>query len=218
MAWTTYRKDAEPAETLAASVSGVRAVRCDLRDRRDVANLASEVAAAAGHVRVLVHAAVEIQLGSVLELGYEKVSGVVLSSGLSLLTLVEEFEELLQPGSVVLYMTSIGSHRVIPGYGAVGAAKAVGDALVRYLASELAPRGVRVNAMSLGPFASKAAADVVDDVEALMKVTDAATPRGRRLDLAEIADAAAFLAGPGGSGVTGQVVTVDAGIFNRWSL
>ena len=75
-----------------------------------------------------------------------------------------------------------------------------------------------MNALSAAPFASRAAADVRGDVEALMRATDAATPRGRRLDLAEIADVAAYLAGPASSGITGQVVMVDAGLFHRWKL
>jgi enoyl-[acyl-carrier protein] reductase III len=193
-------------------------VRCDLHEAGDVAHLAEEVRANAGSVSALVHAAVQTPVAPLLELGHQQVSAVVRSSGLSLLALVAAFDDLLAAGSSVVYVTSIGSERVIAGYGAVGTAKAVGESLVRYLAVELAPRGVRVNAISAGPFASKAAADVVGDTDALMRATDAATPRGRRLDLDEIADVAAYLVDPRSSGVTGQVVTVDAGIFHRWSL
>jgi enoyl-[acyl-carrier protein] reductase III len=218
LGWITYHQNPEPAKDLAISIPGVRVAQCDLCTRSDIAALASEVEATAGYVRVLVHAAVDIRFGTVLELGYDNVSAVVESSGLSLLTVVEEFEHLLRPGSVVLFMTSLGSQRVIPFYGAVGAAKAVGEALIRYLAAELAPREIRVNAMSLGPFASEAARRAVSDVEALMKATDEATPRGRRLDVAEMGRVAAFLASPAASGVTGQVVMVDGGIFNRWVL
>ena len=188
-AWISYRSDAAGAAALLRDVPGGRAVRCDLHEAEDVARLADEVRAAAGSVSALVHAAVETPIAPLLELGHARVSAVVGSSGLSLLGLVAAFDDLLVPGSSVVYVTSIGSQRVIAGYGAVGAAKAVGESLVRYLAAELAPRGVRVNAISAGPFVSKAAADV-----------------------------AAYLVDPRSSGITGQVVTVDAGIFHRWSL
>jgi enoyl-[acyl-carrier-protein] reductase (NADH) len=136
----------------------------------------------------------------------------------ALLGLTAAFDDLLAEGSTVLYVTSIGSYRVIPTYTAIGTAKACGEALVRYLAAELAPRGIRVNAISPSPFASQAAADVVGDVGRLMAATDAATPRGRRLELSEIADLAAYLAEPRSSGITGQVITVDGGIFTTWRL
>ncbi len=128
------------------------------------------------------------------------------------------FDDMLRDGSTVLYVTSIGSFRVIPTYSAIGTAKACGESLVRYLAAELAHRGIRVNAISPPPFASQAAKDVVGDTDALMAATDAATPRGRRLELSEIADLAAYLTELGSSGITGQVITVDGGIFTTWRL
>jgi len=177
-----------------------------------MARLAAEVRDGSGSVATLVHAAVEVASGPALEVGYERVSAVVRSSGLALLGLTEAFDELLGDGSSILYVTSIGSSRVIPTYVAVGTAKACGESIVRYLAAELAPRGIRVNAISPAPFASEAAADVVGDIDALMAATDIATPRGRRLALEEIADAAAYLTEPRSSGITGQVLIVDGGI------
>jgi enoyl-[acyl-carrier-protein] reductase (NADH) len=217
-AWIVYRTDAEPAEALARSVPGTRAAQCDLRRPEDLARLAAEVRSSSGYVRTLVHAAVEINVGPLLELGFEAVSAVVHSSGLSLLGVTAAFDDLLQPDSTIIYTTSIGSYRVMPTYGAIGTAKAVGESLVRYLGTELAPRGIRVNAISPGPFVSKAAARVVGDTEVLMRATDAAMPRGRRLDFAEIADLVAYLAGPRSSGITGQVITVDGGLFHHWQL
>jgi enoyl-[acyl-carrier-protein] reductase (NADH) len=180
--------------------------------------LADEVRSQVGHVATLVHAAVEIVTGPALVIGYERLSAVVQSSGLSLLGLTAAFNDMLRDGSTVLYITSIGSYRVIPTYSAIGTAKACGEALVRYLAAELAQRGIRVNAISPPPFASQAAKDVVGDIDALMAATDAATPRGHRLALSEIADLAAYLAEPRSSGITGQVLTVDGGIFTTWRL
>jgi enoyl-[acyl-carrier-protein] reductase (NADH) len=125
---------------------------------------------------------------------------------------------MLTDGSSIVYVSSVGSTRVVPMYGAIGTAKAAGDAIVRYLAVELAPRGIRVNAVSPGLFASKAAGQVVGDVEVRLKATDKATPRGRRIELEEMANAIAFLASPQASGITGQVLTVDGGAFSRWSV
>jgi enoyl-[acyl-carrier-protein] reductase (NADH) len=216
--WVTYRSAAGDVAELAEQIPGLHAVQCDLTQPAQLASFVSEVERTAGPVRVLVHAAVDVKAGPVLVLGHEVVSDVISSSGLSLLTLVEGFDRLLQPGSTVLYITSIGSHRVLRGYSAVGAAKAVGDTLMRYLAAELAPRGIRVNSISAGPFVSKAAAAVVGDTAVLMAATDAVTPRGRAVNFEELANAATFLTGPQSGGITGQVIRVDAGIFSGWEL
>jgi enoyl-[acyl-carrier-protein] reductase (NADH) len=216
--WMTYRSDVGAVEELAKQIPGLHPAQCDLTKSSELANLVSEVERSAGPVRVLVHAAVDVKAGPILELGHEGVSNVVMSSGLSLLTLVEAFDRLLQPGSAILYITSIGSHRVMPGYSAVGAAKAVGDAIMRYLAAELATRGIRVNSISAGPFVSKAAAAVVGDTGALVAAADAATPRGRVVDFEELGNAAVLLTSPQAGGITGQVITVDAGIFSGWKL
>jgi enoyl-[acyl-carrier-protein] reductase (NADH) len=217
-AWITYRGNRALAEALAASVPSARTSGCDLHQHEDVTRLAEEVRREAGRVGTLVHAAVEIVTGPALEIGYLRLSEVVHSSGLALLALTAAFDDMLEEGSTILYVTSIGSYRVIPTYSAMGTAKACGETLVRYLAAELAPRGIRVNAISPAPFASQAATDVVGDVDALMAATDTATPRGRRLELTEIADVAAYLADPRSSGITGQVITVDGGIFTTWRL
>ena len=216
--WITYRGNSEAAAKAAAVVPGARTAQCDLHRPEDMTRLAAEVSSVAGHVATLVHAAVEVITGPALKIGYARLSAVVQSSGLALLGLTAAFDGLLRDGSTILYVTSIGSYRVIPTYAAIGAAKACGESLVRYLAAELAPRGIRVNAISPPPFVSQAAKDVVGDIEALMKATDAATPRGRRLELSEIADLAAYLAEPRSSGITGQVITVDGGIFTTWRL
>ena len=216
--WITYRDNAALAEALAASVPGTRTARCDLHKLEDIDRLAEEVRREAGQVATLVHAAVETEYGPTLEIGYEKVSAVVESSGLALLGITAAFDDMLGDGSTILYVTSIGSDRVIPTYAAIGTAKACGEALVRYLAVELATRGIRVNAISPGPFASAAAAASGLDVDALMAAADAATPRGHRVELREMADVAAYLTEPRSLGITGQVITVDGGIFTTWHL
>lgn len=213
--WITYRDRANLAEAVAAEIPGARARRCDLGSLEDMRALAEEVRREAGSAATLVHAAVEIVTGPAVAVGFEAVARVVRSSGLGLLGLVESFDDLLHDGSTVLYVTSVGSTLAIPNYVAIGTAKACGEALVRHLASELAPRGIRVNAISPGPLA---AADVVGDLDALMAATDAATPRGRHLELEEMADLAAYLAEPRSSGITGQVIFVDGAIFSQLRL
>jgi enoyl-[acyl-carrier-protein] reductase (NADH) len=213
--WITYRGRADLAEAVAAEIPGARTRRCDLQSLDDMRALADDVRREAGSTATLVHAAVEIVTGPAVEIGFETVARVVRSSGLALLGLVECFDDMLHDGSTVLYVTSVGSTLAIPSYVAIGTAKACGEALVRHLASELAPRGIRVNAISPGPFVSQAAADVVGDTDALMAATDAATPRGRHLELEEMADLAAYLAEPRSSGITGQVIFVDGAIFSQ---
>lgn len=218
-AWISYRSDRDSAEAAAAAVANTRAIEVDLEQPSHYGALAAAVRERSSHLQTLVHAVVDPKMGSLLKVGMAGVESVLRSGALSLLGLVEAFDDMLKEGSSIVFITSVGSQRVVPAYGAVGTAKAAGEALMRYLAADLALRGVRVNAVSPGLFASKAAGRVVGgDVEARLRATDAATPRGKRIGLDEMADAVAYLVGPQSSGITGQILTVDGGVFHRWSV
>ncbi len=220
VAWATYRSDEAAIRDLSARVPGLHVMRCDLGAPGDLDALAAAVATTADRVEVLAHVALEPLSGPLLELGHVAVEHVVATSGTSLLAAVEAFDALLSDGSAVAYLTSIGAYRIVPRYGAVAAAKAVGEALVRYLASELATRGVRVNALSAGPVPTKAAAAMVgpENLEAAMDAAAAASPRRRRLELSEVGEAVRLICSPEASGITGQVVLVDGGLFGELVL
>ncbi len=113
-------------------------------------------------------------------------------------------------GGSVVTLTYLGSSRVLPNYNVMGVAKAALEAEVRYLASDLGPANIRVNAISAGPIKTLAAAGIPGLSGFLQSYRERA-PLRRGTDAAEVADTAMFLIGTEGRGMTGEVLFVDAG-------
>jgi enoyl-[acyl-carrier protein] reductase I len=99
---------------------------------------------------------------------------------------------------------------VFSNYNVMGVAKAALEAAVRYLASDLGPKNIRVNAISAGPIKTLAAAGIAGFSDILQVYRERA-PLRRNVELGEVADTAVFLLGPGARAITGEVVMVDAG-------
>jgi enoyl-[acyl-carrier protein] reductase I len=110
----------------------------------------------------------------------------------------------------MLTLTYMGSERVIPNYNVMGVAKAALEASVRYLANDLGPKGIRVNAISAGPIRTLAASGIANFKEMLHHVSEQA-PLKRNIDAEEVGKTALFLCSDWGSAVTGEVLHVDAG-------
>jgi enoyl-[acyl-carrier protein] reductase I len=117
---------------------------------------------------------------------------------------------LITSGGSLMTLTYLGASRVVPNYNVMGVAKAALEASVRYLASDLGPANIRVNAISAGPIKTASARGIKDFSTVLDKVA-ARAPLRRNCDPAEVADTAVFLASDLGRGVTGNVIFVDAG-------
>ena len=114
-------------------------------------------------------------------------------------------------GGSLMTLTYLGSSRVVPNYNVMGVAKASLEATVRYLASDLGPRRIRVNALSAGPVKT-ASARAVKDFSTILDVVAARAPLRHNTDPAEVADTAVFLASDLSRGVTGNVLFVDSGM------
>src|SRR5882762_3973178 len=110
----------------------------------------------------------------------------------------------------VLTLTYMGSEKVIPNYNVMGVAKAALEASVRYLAYDLGPKGIRVNAISAGPIKTLAARAVAGLGDMLKAHADRA-PLKRNVDPGEVGGTAAFLLSDAGSGITGETIYVDCG-------
>jgi enoyl-[acyl-carrier protein] reductase I len=131
-------------------------------------------------------------------------------SSYSLVAVARACAPLMTNGGSILTLSYLGSVRVIENYNVMGVAKAALEACVRYLASDLGPRNIRVNAISAGPVKTTSARGIRDFSRVLDGVA-ANAPLRRNTDPAEVADTAVFLASDLGRGVTGNVIYVDAG-------
>ncbi len=110
----------------------------------------------------------------------------------------------------ILTLSYLGSERVFPNYNVMGVAKAALEASVRYLAADLGPRNIRVNAISAGPIKTLAAAGI-GGFSNVLSVYRERAPMRRNIEAAEVGEAAAFLLSDAASGVTGEILMVDAG-------
>ena len=128
----------------------------------------------------------------------------------SLVVLARQAAQLMEEGGSVLTLTYVGSERVIPNYNVMGVAKAALEASVRYLAYDLGPKKIRVNAISAGPIRTLAASGIAGFKEMLHHVGDRA-PLKRNIDAEEVGRTALYLVSDLASAVTGEVLHVDAG-------
>ncbi len=128
----------------------------------------------------------------------------------SLTAVAQRAVGLMDQGGSILTMTYLGGQRVVPHYNVMGVAKAALESSVRYLAADLGPRGIRVNALSAGPIRTLAASGVADLPTMLEQFKDRA-PLRRNIDIDEVGDAALFFLSNLSRAVTGEILYVDAG-------
>ena len=128
----------------------------------------------------------------------------------ALLTLARNAVDRMPEGGSIVAISSLGSQRVLANYSLVGTSKAAIEALVRYLAVELAPRKIRVNAVSAG-LVETGALEYFPDRDAMLSEFVAKTPAGRLVEPADIAELVCFLASPESDMIRGQTVVLDGG-------
>lgn len=119
-------------------------------------------------------------------------------------------EPLMKDGGSLMTMSYVGAEEVIPDYGLMGPVKAALEATVRYLAAELGPKGIRVNAVSPGPLATRAASGI-PHFDTLLAQAAQRAPLRRVVDIGEVGALCAFLASDGAKAMTGNTLYVDAG-------
>jgi enoyl-[acyl-carrier protein] reductase I len=119
-------------------------------------------------------------------------------------------EPLMPDGGALMTMSYVGAEEVVPNYGVMGPVKAALESSTRYLAAELGPRGIRVNAVSPGPLATRAASGIAG-FDQLLQDAVARAPLRRLVDIDDVGALCAFLAGDGGRNITGSTLYVDAG-------
>lgn len=215
--FVNYHRDDAAAEETATAIRDAgghpHLVRGSVATVEGAREVLAEVARHTDRLDQLVYAAVDPLAGPVLEMDPDRFTEAVTLNGIGLLYSVQAALPLLGRGSSVFFLSSRGSNVVISNYAAVGTSKAFGEALVRYLAKDLAPRGVRVNTVSAGPLDTAAIRTVLPDAEARLAAAAAANPSGRGLAFDDVTAAVRWLASDGASMVQGQLLFVDGGLY-----
>ena len=188
---------------------------CDVTKEENLANLSEALGKLGKPVDAVVHS---LAFANREDLGRPFLetarSGFLLAldvSAYSLVAVARAASPHMSAGGSLITLTYLGSTRVVPNYNVMGVAKAALEAAVRYLASDLGPRNIRVNAISAGPVKT-ASARAIKDFSSVLDAVSSRAPLRRNTDPAEVADTAVFLASDLGRGVTGNVLFVDAGM------
>ena len=135
------------------------------------------------------------------------------TSAYSLTAIVKAAQDLLNPGASIITLTYHGSRQVAQNYNVMGVAKAALEASVRYLANDLGPRGIRVNAISAGPIRTLAASGIAG-FRSLHKSFAGVAPLRRNVTIEDVGKTAIWLSSDWASAVTGEIIYVDAGFRN----
>ena len=203
----TAERTAQEATMKGAEVFPLQA---DLKDPEQIRGMFDEVRRLFGRVDVLVHNAASGVLRRTVDLTAKHWDWVMATNARSLLLCAREAASAMQSGGRIISLSSIGAARVIPQYGAIGVSKAALECLTRYLAVELAPKGISVNALSAGAVATDIWNMIPDGQEVLDRVRER-TPSGRLLTAGDVAEIVYFLASPQAEMIQGQVIVVDGG-------
>jgi enoyl-[acyl-carrier protein] reductase I len=202
---------------LAETVSSPLVTECDVRSDDDVARVFSEVADVFdGSLDLLVHslafAAAEDLEGRFVDTPRDRFWLAVDVSAYSLVACARAAEPLMERagGGSVLTMTYLGGERAVPHYNVMGVAKSTLDSSVRYLAWDLGPKQVRVNAISAGPVRTLAARSIAG-FPTMEAIVEERAPLHRSIDADDVAAAAAYLLSDGARNVTGTTLYVDSG-------
>jgi enoyl-[acyl-carrier protein] reductase I len=212
----TYQNERQrlTVEELGREVGAEKVLACDVSRDEELAALTAALQADAITLDAVVHSIAFANRDDLAKPFVETSrEGFVLAqdiSAYSLVAVARACAPLMAAGGSILTLTYLGSTRVVPNYNVMGVAKAALEACVRYLASDLGPANIRVNAISAGAIKT-AAARAIKDLSKMMEAAAAHSPLRRNTDPAEVADTAVFLASHLGRGVTGNVIYVDAG-------
>jgi enoyl-[acyl-carrier protein] reductase I len=206
----------ENVRELAATLDNALILPCDVSNDQQIAALGAALDKEFGGVDFLVHGAafaraeeLEAPFSQTSREGFRIALDV---SAYSFIALSREVRPLMEKrgGGSILTLTYLGSERVFKNYNVMGVAKAALESSVRYLAAELGPLNIRVNAISAGPIKTLAAMGITG-FSSILGVYRERAPLARNIDTNEVADAALFLLGPAGRAITAEVLMVDGG-------
>jgi enoyl-[acyl-carrier protein] reductase I len=212
----TYQNErlALEAKDLIADLPGATGFMCDVAKDEEIARLFEELKSRYGVLHGLVHS---IGFAPEPDLKGEFVNttreGFRIAHDISVYSLIAVARgalPLMISGGSIVTLTYYGAEKVVPHYNVMGVAKAALEATVRYLADDLGPKAIRVNAISAGPIKSLASRGISGFGD-MFKVHAERSPLKRNVDAAEVGATAVFLLSDAGSGITGETIYVDCG-------
>ncbi|CEG57407.1 enoyl-ACP reductase FabI [Legionella fallonii] len=213
----TYQNDRlqSRVETMAAEFNSKLTFPCDVASDEEIKSLFSQLGQHWDKFDILIH--------SVAFAPADQISGDFVEnttregfriahdiSAYSLVGLAQAALPMMEDQGSILTLSYYGAEKAVPNYNVMGIAKASLEASVRYLAASLGPKGLRVNAISAGPIKTLAAAGI-KDFRKIQTAYASVTPLQRNVTIEEVGNTAAFLCSNLASGITGEVVHVDAG-------
>jgi enoyl-[acyl-carrier protein] reductase I len=200
---------------------GAKTFACDVGNDAEIAALMQQVQKEFGKLDFLVHSVAfaprEELTGQFVNTTRQGFATALDVSAYSLVAVTRAAMPLMTEGGSIVTLTYLGAERVVPHYNVMGVAKAALEAIVRYLAHDLGPTNIRVNAISAGPIKTLAARGV----SGISKMVDhhrEFAPLRRATEQGEVGDTALFLVSPLGRGITGEVIYVDGGYHILGSL
>ena len=199
---------------LAASIGSPFVEACDVSSDDDIRAVMDKWGEQQGQLDILVHAVAfarrEDLAGSFVDTSREGFAVAMDVSAYSLVALAREARPYLRRGSSILTLSYYGAEKVVANYNVMGVAKAALEASVRYLAADLGPDGVRVNAISAGPIRTLSAGGIAD-FRKLYGPFDQIAPLRAHITIEDVGRTALYLGSDLSSAVTGEVVYVDGG-------
>jgi enoyl-[acyl-carrier protein] reductase I len=201
-------------EELAATIPGAKAFPCDVGHDAEIDALMQQVQKELGRLDFVVHSLAfaprEELAGQFVNTTRQGFSTALEVSAYSLVAVTRAALPLMAEGGSIVTLTYLGAERVVPHYNVMGVAKAALECTVRYLAYDLGPKNIRINAISAGPIKTLAARGV----SGITKMVDhhkEFAPLRRATEQGEVGDTALFLVSSLGRGITGEVIHVDEG-------
>ena len=199
---------------LAEQVGSEYMIECDVGKSNDLNSLFASIEEKWGALDFLVHAIgfsdkAELR-GRYVDTSYENFTMTMDISVYSFTAIAQRAEKLMPNGGSMLTLTYYGAEQVMPHYNVMGVAKAALEASVKYLAEDLGKDGIRVNAISAGPIKTLAASGI-GDFRYIMKWNELNSPLRRNVNIEEVGKSGLYLLCDLSSGVTGEVLHVDAG-------
>ena len=212
----TYQGDSleKRVRPLAAELGAKVVGHCDVTDAATIDAVFSEIEKSWGKLDFIIHCIAfsdkDELTGRYVDTSADNFSRSMLISCYSFTAIAQRAEKLMVDGGSMVTLTYYGAEKWMPHYNVMGVAKAALEASVRYLAADLGPKNIRINAISSGPIKTLAASGI-GDFRYILKWNEYNSPLRRTVTIEEVGDTAVYLVSDMGRGMTGEILHVDAG-------